>query len=106
MITLVRVAHDHPDGVVKPLLQKIYNALPPGGTFLLAEPMAQSFSPGSAAGAQADAYFHFYLLAMGAGRLRAPEELMQMMQAVGFKQIQRLSNAMPIHAQLILGRKV
>jgi len=106
LITLVRVAHDHPDDVVKPLLQKIYNALPPGGTFLLAEPMAQSFSPGSAAGAQADAYFHFYLLAMGAGRLRAPEELMQMMQAVGFKQIQRLSNAMPIHAQLILGRKV
>ena len=31
LITLVRVAHDHPDAVVKALIQKIYQVLPSGG---------------------------------------------------------------------------
>ncbi|MFM7802725.1 MAG: methyltransferase, partial [Limnohabitans sp.] len=41
LVTLVRVAHDHPDAVVKALLTKIYQTLPSGGRLLLAEPMAQ-----------------------------------------------------------------
>jgi demethylspheroidene O-methyltransferase len=52
-----------------------------------------------------DAYFHFYLLAMGDGRLRTPDELMAMMKAVGFTHVERVPNAMPIHAQILLGRK-
>jgi len=105
LVTLVRVAHDHPDDVVKQLLQKIHAALPLGGVLLLAEPMAQTLSASQSGSAQADAYFHFYLLAMGAGRLRTPEELMRLMAEAGFGQIEHLPNAMPIHAQLIVGRK-
>lgn len=105
LVTLVRVAHDHPDDVVKQLLQKIHAALPLGGVLLLAEPMAQTLSASQSGSAQADAYFHFYLLAMGAGRLRTPEELMRLMAEAGFGQIEHLPNAMPIHAQLIVARK-
>lgn len=105
LVTLVRVAHDHPDEVVQQLLQKIYDALPVGGTLLLAEPMAQSHTRGADGATQTDAYFHFYLLAMGAGRLRTPEELMRMMGEAGFGSIEQVPNHMPIHAQILLGRK-
>ena len=105
LISLVRVAHDHPDAVVRQILQKAYDALPVGGTILLAEPMAQSEPEGSSDDASVDAYFHFYLLAMGDGRLRTPQELMDMMHAAGFTHVERVPNAMPIHAQILLGRK-
>jgi len=75
LVTLIRVAHDHPDDDVRTVLAAIFTALPVGGTLLLAEPMAQE--PENAP--QGDAYFHFYLLAMGAGRLRTSRELMSMM---------------------------
>jgi demethylspheroidene O-methyltransferase len=91
--------------VVQQLLQKIHDALPVGGTLLLAEPMAQTQSQSGDGPQQTDAYFHFYLLAMGAGRLRTPEELMQMMSKAGFVVIEKLPNNMPIHAQILLGRK-
>lgn len=105
LVTLVRVAHDHPDEVVQQLLQKIHDALPVGGTLLLAEPMAKTFSQTVDEPKQTDAYFHFYLLAMGAGRLRTPEELMLMMSKAGFVGVELLPNNMPIHAQILLGRK-
>ena len=65
MVTLIRVAHDHPDQHVKTILQAIYQALPAGGTLLLAEPMAQPANQAPLG----DAYFHFYLLAMGADQV-------------------------------------
>ena len=105
LVTLVRVAHDHPDAVVQQLLQKIHDALPSGGTLLLAEPMANTYSQGVDGLTQTDAYFHFYLLAMGAGRLRTPEELMGMMRKAGFMGVEQVPNNMPIHAQILLGRK-
>jgi demethylspheroidene O-methyltransferase len=105
LVTLVRVAHDHPDEVVKQLLQKIHAGLPAGGVLLLAEPMAQTRSEFNPGATQTDAYFHFYLLAMGAGRLRTPEELMRLMTQAGFADVQRVNNTMPIHAQLLLGLK-
>lgn len=105
LVTLVRVAHDHPDDVVQLLLQKIYEALPVGGTLLLAEPMARTYAQGTDGATQTDAYFHFYLLAMGAGRLRTPEALMHMMSQAGFASVELVPNNMPIHAQILLGRK-
>jgi demethylspheroidene O-methyltransferase len=105
LVTLVRVAHDHPDEVVQQLLQKIHDALPAGGALLLAEPMAHTHSQSGDGPQQTDAYFHFYLLAMGAGRLRTPQELMQMMHKAGFVCIEQVPNNMPIHAQILLGRK-
>jgi demethylspheroidene O-methyltransferase len=105
LITLVRVAHDHPDAVVRQILQKAHAALPVGGVMLLAEPMAQPDEEAGQPGASVDAYFHFYLLAMGAGRLRTPQELQTMMQEAGFTHVELVPNAMPIHARILVGRK-
>ncbi len=101
LVTLVRVAHDHPDTVVKALLSKIYQMLPSGGRLLLAEPMAQP--PGEKP--VGDAYFHFYLLAMGSGRLRSPEELRSLMLEAGFESVEPVSNPMPLHTRLLLAQK-
>ena len=101
LVTLVRVAHDHPDAVVKALLSKIYQMLPSGGRLLLAEPMAQP--PGEKP--VGDAYFHFYLLAMGSGRLRSPQELRSLMLEAGFESVEPVSNPMPLHTRLLLAQK-
>jgi demethylspheroidene O-methyltransferase len=101
LVTLVRIAHDHSDDVVLALLKSIYASLPTGGSLLIAEPMANE--PGEKP--EGDAYFHFYLLAMGSGRLRTPMELMQLMHQAGFSHLEQIPNAMPVHAKLLLGRK-
>jgi len=101
LVTLIRVAHDHPDADVRTLLAAIYQALPPGGTLLLSEPMAQEQGETP----QGDAYFHFYLLAMGAGRLRTPRELMTMMAEAGFAHLEVVPNPMPLQTQILIGRK-
>lgn len=101
LVTLIRVAHDHPDADVRTLLASIYQALPPGGTLLLSEPMAQEAGETP----QGDAYFHFYLLAMGAGRLRTPRELMAMMAEAGFAHLEIVPNPMPLQTQILIGRK-
>ena len=101
LVTLVRVAHDHPDGHVKAILRAIYQALPEGGTLLLAEPMAQPANEPPLG----DAYFHFYLLAMGAGRLRTAAELGDMMAEAGFSKIETLHNPMPLQTRILVGRK-
>jgi len=105
LITLVRVAHDHPDAVVRQILQKAFAALPLGGVLLLAEPMAQPNEEAGQPQASVDAYFHFYLLAMGAGRLRTPHELQTIMEEAGFSHVEQVPNAMPIHARILVGRK-
>lgn len=101
LVTLVRVAHDHPDAAVRHLLRAIHDALPEGGELLLAEPMAEV----DGQPATPDPYFHFYLLAMGSGRLRTPAELMRLMTEAGFEDVQRLPGHQPVHAALLLGRK-
>jgi demethylspheroidene O-methyltransferase len=101
LVTLVRVAHDHADATVLKLLRAIYDALPLGGALLLAEPMAEAGGSPRAS----DPYFHFYLLAMGAGRLRTAEQLMALMREAGFSHIERVPNRQPLHAQLLVARK-
>ena len=63
--------------VVLALLHAARRALPADGVLLLAEPMSGT------AGAEpiGDAYFGFYLLAMGSGRPRTAEELRSMLGA-------------------------
>jgi demethylspheroidene O-methyltransferase len=102
LVTLVRVAHDHPDEVVLALLKNIHRALPPGGTLLIAEPMAQDAGEASVS----DAYFHFYLLAMGSGRLRTPTELFALMRQAGFGHLEIAPSPMPLHAKVLVGRKL
>jgi demethylspheroidene O-methyltransferase len=103
VITLIRVAHDHCDASVRDILRKIFDALPPGGTLVLAEPMAQ------AAGEPpqpSDAYFHYYLLADGCRRLRTHAELATLMRQSGLRSVKLLDNAMPIHTRILVGTKV
>ncbi len=69
IVTLVRVLHDHDDADAAALLRNIRAALPDHGVLLIAEPM-----PGiDGTDMIGDAYFGFYLLAMGSGRARSAE---------------------------------
>ena len=99
LVTLVRVAHDHSDQAVRCILDKVAHILPPGGRVLLAEPMQL----GGSDAAVVDPYYHFYMQAMGRGRLRSPAQLMRLLKDSGFVGIETISTDMPIHAQLIVG---
>jgi demethylspheroidene O-methyltransferase len=101
LVTLIRIAHDHPDHDVLRLLKAIHQALSPGGSLLLAEPMAHD----DVSQAQGDAYFHFYLLAMGSGRLRSRHELRNLMEQAGFCLVESLPTQIPLHTQILIGRK-
>ncbi len=101
VVSLVRVVHDHDDEAVMTLLRAAHRALPPQGVLLLAEPM--SGTPG--AEPVGDAYFGFYLLAMGRGRPRTPQDLQQMLMAVGFSHIQLLATRQPLQSRLLAARK-
>jgi demethylspheroidene O-methyltransferase len=101
LITLVRVAHDHDDAVVNALLKAAHAALEPGGVLLIGEPMAGD--PASAT--FADAYFGFYLLAMGTGRTRTAPDLCAMLAAAGFAEARQLPMPRPIMTGLVMARK-
>lgn len=97
LVTLVRVIHDHDDGSALAILSAARRALLPHGTLLLAEPMAGT--PGAGA---IDAYFGFYLLAMGRGRPRTPDELHGLLRRAGFTRIRRVSTRTPLLTSLLI----
>jgi demethylspheroidene O-methyltransferase len=100
IVSLVRVAFDHPDERVLALLRNVRRALSDGGTVLLAEPMAGV--PG--AEAMGDAYFGFYLLAMGRGKPRTAAELSGLMEQAGFTAVRSLPTRLPLQAGVLVGR--
>lgn len=100
IVSLVRVVHDHDDAPAMALLRNVRRALPAGGTLLIAEPMAGL--PGSARAA--DAYFGFYLLAMGSGRARTPQTLCAMAREAGFSAARARRTASPLLTGLIVAR--
>jgi demethylspheroidene O-methyltransferase len=99
---LVRVIHDHDDAAALAILRAVGAALPPGGTLLLAEPMADT--PG--AEAMGAAYFGLYLLAMGRGRPRSAPELTRMLEQAGFESVRPLSTRQPLQTRLLIARRV
>lgn len=101
IVSLVRVCFDHPDERVLMLLRNIHRALPAGGTLLLAEPMAGV--PG--AEAMGDAYFGFYLLAMGRGRPRSAERLTALLHAAGFERVRALPTRLPLQAGVLVAQR-
>ncbi|WP_246263455.1 acetylserotonin O-methyltransferase [Parasphingopyxis algicola] len=98
IVTLVRILHDHDDDAVARLLASIRAALPPGGTLLIAEPMAGT--PG--AEAMGDAYFGLYLWAMRSGRPRRPEEIGAMLSDAGFSSWRLVRTRQPLIARIIV----
>jgi demethylspheroidene O-methyltransferase len=101
IISLIRVIHDHDDSTAATVLRAAHRALPAKGVLLLAEPMAGT----RGAEPVGNAYFGFYLLAMGRGRPRAPGELRQMLLAAGFSSAQLLSTHQPLQTRLMVARK-
>ena len=101
VISLVRVIHDHDDAPAAAILRAVHQALPANGVLLLAEPMMGT--PG--AEPVGDAYFGFYLLAMGRGRPRTPQQLQLLLRGAGFASTQLVDMRQPLQAQLIVARK-
>ncbi len=98
LLSLVRIVHDHDDAGAQAILNAARAALPQGGTLLLAEPMAGT--PG--AEPSGAAYFGFYLLAMGSGRPRTAQELMDMLHAAGFARVREAHTRRPLLTRLLI----
>jgi len=101
IISLVRVLLDHDDARVVTILQKTYDALPPGGTLLVAE----TLSGVRDAEAISDAYFGFYLLAMGKGRPRSADEIRKLLSKAGFRDIRVRRTRRPLLTQVMTARR-
>ena len=98
--SLIRVIHDHDDANALAILRAVRQALPPAGTLLLGEPMAGT------AGAEpiGDAYFAFYLMALGQGRPRTPECLFELLRQAGFSRSRLVATSTPLLTRLIVAR--
>lgn len=101
LISLVRIIHDHDDAPAMAILKAAYEALDDGGTLILCEPM----SSGGQAARISDAYFNFYLYAMGSGRPRPPQVLQAMLRNAGFGRIKRVPTRSPLITSIISARK-
>lgn len=100
LATLVRVVHDHDDEAVASLFAAARESLAPGGTLLIAEPMAGVTGTEAMAGA----YFGLYLWAMGQGRARTPDELRRMLAQAGFTEIRLLETRVPLQTCVMVAR--
>jgi demethylspheroidene O-methyltransferase len=99
---LLRVLHDHDDVTALKLLRNVRRALPVNATLVIAEPMRRA--PGAAA--VGDAYFGFYLLAMGRGQARAPDEIANLLRLAGFDAVRSLPTRRPILVGVMAARAV
>jgi demethylspheroidene O-methyltransferase len=99
---LIRVVHDHDDETVSSLLANIHGALSSDGVLLIAEPMSGT----RGAEAISDAYFGFYLLAMGHGRARTLAEFEQLLAKAGFGDVRRVPTRRPMLAGLLSARPI
>ena len=100
LITLVRVLYDHPDEAARIILGRARQALAPGGTLLIGEPVAEL--PG--AERMGHPYFGLYLLAMKGGRIRTTTELALLCREAGFKTASPLKTARPLMTGIVIAR--
>ena len=101
LITLVRILHDHDDGLAKSLLHRAAAALAPGGCLIVAEPLAGT--PGAVR--MGNAYFGLYLWAMGSGRARTAAEISAWMREVGLVDIEERPTRIPLQTRLLVARR-
>lgn len=98
LISLVRIIHDHDDEPVQKLFASVHRALAPGGRLIVAEPMSGTGNSETVG----DAYFGFYLLAMGSGRPRTAETISAMLRRGGFSSVRPIKTRMPLQTSLIV----
>ena len=100
LMTLVRILHDHSDLNVKKILSRAHAALQPGGVLLIAEPLAGT----RGAESMGDAYFGFYLMAMGKGRPRTSAELEDMLKDAGFTEVSEIASPIPLQTRILCAK--
>jgi demethylspheroidene O-methyltransferase len=100
IVSLVRILHDHDDAKAITLLRNVRRALPKNGILLIAEPMSGT----AASDSVGDAYFNFYLLAMGSGRARTPADLATLLRTAGFDGGRVVKTRRPMLTSLIVAR--
>lgn len=100
LVTLVRILHDHDTESVRKILRRARHALEPGGTLLIAEPLAGTHRAQS----MGDAYFGFYLMAMGKGRPRTKDELARLMVEAGFDSVREAASAIPLQTRILTAK--
>lgn len=101
LASLVRILHDHDDGPALAILKAVHKALPKGGRLIVCEPM----STGRSAHRISDAYFNFYLYAMGSGRPRPPEMIEEMLEEAGFARVYRVPTRAPLITSILSAHK-
>ncbi|TCM87505.1 methyltransferase [Rhodovulum steppense] len=100
-ISLIRVCYDHSDDTVRALMAKVFAALPPGGRFIVSEPMAGGARPDR----PGDVYFAFYCMAMQTGKARSQARLAKMMKEAGFQDIETPRTRRPFVTSVVTGCK-
>ena len=98
VISLVRILHDHDDGPALQLLRAVRQALGARGTLVIAEPMRREPS----AERIGDVYFPLYFIAMGRGRARSREELVEFCRRAGFTRFSHPTTHVPLQTSVVL----
>jgi demethylspheroidene O-methyltransferase len=102
VVSLVRVLHDHDEPDVLRILKNIRRAIARDGTLLIAEPLA-----GTAGGAHvAEAYFGFYLLAMGSGKPRDLRSIGDLLEQAGFTRPTVRPTHLPMNVRVLVAKPV
>ena len=102
VVTLIRVAHDHDDDVVRLTLRNIYQCLRNGPARPSALILAEQMSGNRATAPVTDAYFNLYFAAMGQGRTRTPAELIEMATEAGFSRHRQLPTRNPLITSVLI----
>jgi len=100
VVTLLRVLHDHGDDSALGLLRSVRQAIADDGCLLVAEQMSDT----GGAEPVGDAYFGFYLLAMGQGRPRTLAELSHLLTEADFHAPREIRTNLPLQARLLITR--
>jgi demethylspheroidene O-methyltransferase len=101
VVSLIRVLHDHDDPEVLKILRGVHAALGANGVLVVAEPMS-----GTGGGERvADAYFGFYLFAMGSGKPRSVESLAKLLLAAGFERPTLRPTRLPMNVRVLVASR-
>ena len=102
VVTLIRVAHDHDDAVVRLALRNVYQCLRNGPARPSALILAEQMSGNRATAPVTDVYFNLYFAAMGQGRTRTPGELIDMAREAGFSRHRQVPTRNPLITSVLI----